>query len=183
MQFYLHDTCHSAIPSKQPITDTRKYDRYDDLSVLMRNDEVASSLKKPLAVIRHSFQANQYILCFLITNLQTHHKNSWKKVVIARVMPEWVSEIHTFADVFYAHNLLIEGQQELGIRWDIADGSVVDLVQALNGLQVGTGSMPSTPHEPHPVRTQSITAVHHVVKYSVLEHLEAVPYKETCSML
>ena len=34
-QFYLYMTpCHSAVQSKQEITDTRKYDSCDELSVL-----------------------------------------------------------------------------------------------------------------------------------------------------
>ena len=44
-QLYVYMTpCHSAVPSAQLITGTSQYDRYDDLSFLIRNDEFASSL-------------------------------------------------------------------------------------------------------------------------------------------
>ena len=37
-------SCFSAVLSKQQITDTPKYDRYYDLSILIRIDELDSSL-------------------------------------------------------------------------------------------------------------------------------------------
>ena len=36
--------CHAAVLSKQQLADTPKYDSYDHSNVLIRNDELASSL-------------------------------------------------------------------------------------------------------------------------------------------
>ena len=37
-------SCHSAVLSKQQLTETPKYDGYDDFSIRTCNDELASSL-------------------------------------------------------------------------------------------------------------------------------------------
>ena len=50
-QYIYMALCRSAVPSKQPMADTRKYDSFDDLSVLIRNDELTSIITKHTVIL------------------------------------------------------------------------------------------------------------------------------------